>query len=141
LRLSHTLPENVKLEDFAPTSTDPTHSPIPADQVAEDRPRMEYSPVTKLNRHREHHPIRPHDTLPKSKVQLGDTSGMMAVYEGLLLGISSLWIHRKIAQWWTRAIDEQKRTACSWKDESTPVWWPQEVRHKEPTHLSKPGVA
>jgi len=46
-----------------------------------------------------------------------------------------------VAKAWIKVIEPKKQTRFPYNrgDESKPDWWPEDVRHKEPDHLMKPG--
>lgn len=46
-----------------------------------------------------------------------------------------------VAKAWIKVIEPKKQTRYPYNrgEESKPEWWPNDVRHKEPDHLMKPG--
>jgi hypothetical protein len=48
-----------------------------------------------------------------------------------------------VAKAWIKVIEPKKQTKFAYNkgEESKPEWWPDDVRHKEPDHLMKPGIA
>jgi hypothetical protein len=48
-----------------------------------------------------------------------------------------------VAKQWIKVIEPKKQTRYPYNrgEESKPEWWPADVRHKEPDHLMKPGIA
>jgi hypothetical protein len=46
-----------------------------------------------------------------------------------------------VAKAWIKVIEPKKQTRYPYNrgEESKPEWWPDDVRHKEPDHLMKPG--
>jgi hypothetical protein len=47
-----------------------------------------------------------------------------------------------VAKAWIKVIEPKKQTRYPYNrgEESKPEWWPDDVRHKEPDHLMKPGI-
>ena len=47
-----------------------------------------------------------------------------------------------VAKAWIKVIEPKKQTRYPYNrgEESKPDWWPDDVRHKEPDHLMKPGM-
>jgi len=47
-----------------------------------------------------------------------------------------------VAKAWIKVIEPKKQTRYPYNrgEESKPEWWPNDVRHKEPDHLMKPGM-
>jgi len=48
-----------------------------------------------------------------------------------------------VAKAWIKVIEPKKQTRYPYNraEESKPEWWPDDVRHKEPDHLMKPGMS
>ena len=48
-----------------------------------------------------------------------------------------------VAKAWIKVIEPKKQTRYPYNrgEESKPDWWPDDVRHKEPDHLMKPGIS
>jgi hypothetical protein len=48
-----------------------------------------------------------------------------------------------VAKAWIKVIEPKKQTRYPYNrgEESKPDWWPDDVRHKEPDHLMKPGMS
>ena len=48
-----------------------------------------------------------------------------------------------VAKAWIKVIEPKKQTRYPYNrgEESKPEWWPDDVRHKEPDHLMKPGIS
>jgi len=47
-----------------------------------------------------------------------------------------------VSKAWIKVIEPKKQTRFPYNrgEESKPEWWPDDVRHKEPDHLMKPGI-
>lgn len=48
-----------------------------------------------------------------------------------------------VSKAWIKVIEPKKQTRFPYNrgEESKPEWWPDDVRHKEPDHLMKPGIS
>lgn len=70
---------------------------------------------------------------------IGDHAEVTAFLETRFRQLQQL-VCKIVAKAWIKVIEPKKQTRYPYNkgEESKPVWWPPEVRHKEPDHLMKP---
>lgn len=58
---------------------------------------------------------------------------------------NELWqkVDKSVCKAWIKTVEPNKSTRFQYQkgDEHKPEWWPREIRHKEPDHLTKPGAS
>lgn len=82
----------------------------------------------------------PNSSNPEYKALIiGDFNEVTAFLETRFRQLQQL-VCKIVAKAWIKVIEPKKQTRYPYNrgEESKPVWWPDEVRHKEPDHLMKP---
>lgn len=71
---------------------------------------------------------------------IGDEDAVTTFYMTRLRQMQQLMC-KVVAKAWIKVIEPKKQSNFPYNrgNESKPAWWPENVRHKEPDHLMKPG--
>jgi Protein of unknown function (DUF2841) len=81
------------------------------------------------------------DTNPNTKIlYLANTEVVDQFFETRFKQLQQL-VCKVVAKAWIKVIEPKKQTNFPYNkgNDKKPPWWPDDVKHKEPDHLMKPG--